>query len=91
MQRMGCNKGLIAPVEVEIQTEPDDSAISIKFSGCVILKGTFKESSQVDYGGLIFLVILGVAFSPNLPYRVAWVLEDLLSFLRLCVVGAALK
>ena len=86
MQRIGSSKGLIAPVEVEIQTEPYDSAISIKFSRCVILKGTVKESSQAACGGLIFLVILGVAFSPNLPYRGAWVLEDSLSFLRLCVV-----
>ncbi len=48
-----------------------------------------EDSSQAGCGGLIFLVILGVAFSPNLPSRVTWVLEDSLSFPRLCAVLVA--
>ena len=51
--------------------------------------GAGKDSSQAGCEGLIFLVILGVAFSPNLPSRVTWVLEESLSFLRLCTVLVA--
>ena len=76
---------------VEIQIESYDSAISIKFSRWVILMGSGKDSSEAGCEVLIFQAILGVAFSPNLPSRVAWVLEDSLSFLRLCLVLVASK
>lgn len=48
-----------------------------------------EDSSQAGCEGPIFEVILGVAFSPNLPSRVTWVLEDPLSFPRLCMVSVA--
>ena len=54
-----------------------------------MLVGAVEDSSQAGWEGLIFPVILGVAFSPNLPSRVAWVLEESLSFLRLCTVLVA--
>jgi hypothetical protein len=48
-----------------------------------------EDSSQAGCDGLTFLVILGVAFSPNLPSRVTWVLEDSLLFPKLCTVLVA--
>ena len=48
-----------------------------------------EDFSQAGCEGPIFLVILGVAFSPNLPSRVTWVLEESLSFSRLCKVLVA--
>jgi hypothetical protein len=53
--------------------------------------GAVEDSSPAGWESLIFQVILGVAFSPNLPSRVAWVLEESLSFLRLCTVLLAPK
>ena len=48
-----------------------------------------EDFSQAGCESLIFLVILGVAFSPNLPSRVTWVLEESLSFFRLRTVVVA--
>lgn len=51
-----------------------------------MLNASVNMSTQEDWEGASFVVILGVAFSPNLPSSVAWVLEDGISFLRLCEV-----